>query len=187
MTAFPDAEEFPMAKRFLAVPLVMALFSVFALAQAGDQPLKRAKVGDYAVFKSSGQGFQMIMKNEVVGVKGNEVTIKYTSTVNGMDLPASEQKFDVSTKYNPADAQKNKDLKVVETGSGKETLKIDGKEYQCEWRTNSVTGSVNGIAVDTQSKWWVSKDAPVHGLVKTETRVMGQVLTMELIEAGSKK
>jgi hypothetical protein len=41
--------------------------------------------------------------------------------------------------------------------------------------------------ITTESKVWTSKDAPVFGLVRTETKVFGQVTVMELTESGSKK
>jgi hypothetical protein len=178
-----------MVTRLLAVTGLLLSFAASALSQELDQPLKKAKVGDYAVYTSSGNQVTMTMKVEVTEVKDMKVTVRTTSTVNGNDLPPTEQVYDLTKKFDPTEAlkQKNKDLKVVDTGTGKETLKVGGKEYPCEWRSNTVTASVNGQEYVSQSKVWICMDGPVYGLVRTETTVMGQVYLMELKEAGSKK
>jgi hypothetical protein len=128
------------------------------------------------------------MRQEVTAVTDKTVTIKTTSKTNGFELPASEQTVDIATKYDPAvEAKNRKDNRIVDTGNGEETLKINGKEYKCKWRMNKASVSQGGVNIDTESKVWLSDDAPVYGLVKTETQVFGQATVMELSEAGSKK
>jgi hypothetical protein len=177
-----------MAKRCLGVLSLFLVLAVLAQAQEAEQPLKKAKVGDYVIFKLSSDVAKMSMRQEVTAVTEKEVTIRSTTTVNGMELKATEQTIDISNKADPAvEARNRKDKKIVDTGKGQETLKINGKDYRCEWRSNTTTVTAGGKEITSESKVWTSKDAPVYGLVKTESKVFGQVTVMELTEAGSKK
>ncbi len=177
-----------MAKHFVSTVLICALVAGFATAQQIDQPLKRAKVGDYVVFKTDSPGVKMTMRQEVTEVTEKTVTIKSVSTVNGMELPADVKTEDLTKSADPAVIAENvKKFKVVDTGKGTETLKINGKEYRCEWKSMTTTVTANGMEIKTESKLWMSKDAPVYGLVKTETKTFGMVTVMELTESGSKK
>jgi hypothetical protein len=55
-------------------------------AQEADPPLKRAKVGDYVVFRMTGP-LTGTMRQDVVAVSDKDVTVKTVSTLNGMTLP----------------------------------------------------------------------------------------------------
>jgi hypothetical protein len=177
-----------MAKRFLAALPLLTGMVAFAMAQESDQPLAKAKVGDWAVYNTTSAGFKSTMRQEVVVIKGKVVTVKFTSTVNGSDLPATEQTFDLSKKVDPnVGVDKADNLKIKETGVGKETLKVNGKDYLCEWRANHIIATANGQEFVSESKVWMSKDAPLFGMVKTETRASGMVILMELTESGTKK
>jgi hypothetical protein len=177
-----------MAKRFVAALSVCLAVAVWAAAQEAEQPLKRAKVGDYVVFKMDNAQAKMTMRQEVTAVTDKEVTIRSTTTINGMELKASDQTIDFTKKADPAvEAKNRKDNNVVETGKGQETLKINGKEYKCAWTSNTVTVKNGNMEFITESKVWTSQDAPLYGLVKTVSKVLGQVAVMELTEAGNKK
>ena len=78
-------------------------------------------------------------------------------------------------------------MKIVDTGKGQDNLTINGKDYRCEWTSNTVTVKAGDKEITTESKVWTSKDAPVYGLVKSESKVFGQVTVMELTESGNKK
>lgn len=128
-----------MAKRFLAALLLLAGMVACAIAQESDHPLANAKLGDWAVYSTTSAQFKSTRRQEVVAIKGKMVTVKFTSTVNGLDLPASEQTFDVSKKVDPnVGVDKAHNLKIKETGVGKETLKVNGKDYVCDWRANHI-------------------------------------------------
>ncbi|QVL33303.1 hypothetical protein KIH39_05145 [Telmatocola sphagniphila] len=159
-----------------------------ALAQEVVPPLKKAKIGDYVIFKMDSAGAKMSMRQEVTAVTDQEVTVTTTTTINGMQQKDLEQKFKLNEKYDPSAMAKNqKDAKIEATGKGEETLKIDGKSYKCSWQGNKVTVKNGDMEIVSESKVWISKDAPVFGLVKTETKVFGQTSTLILVESGSKK
>jgi hypothetical protein len=180
-----------MVKHTVSVLALLVALVGLALGQEGEQPLKRAKVGDYAVFKSgleNAKESQMTMRVEVIAVTDKEVTVKFTTYFKGVEPKVSEQKFDITKQYDPTGVEKNPNIiKVEDTGKGQETLKIDGKEYKCDWRANRVTAKAGDMEIVSTSKVWISKDAPVFGLVKTETKVLGQNSVMVLTEAGNKK
>ncbi len=176
-----------MAQRFLGVLLLILVGVGYASAQQAKEPLRNAKVGDYVVYKLSGQ-VQGTMRQEVTAVTGNKVTIKTTSTTGGFALPPSDQTVDITTRYDPAaEARNRKELKFVDTGHGEETLSINGRAYRCQWSSNTTTVTQGGTEIVSESKVWTSPDAPVYGLVKTETKVFGQTTLIELTEAGNKR
>lgn len=152
--------------------------------EADSFPLEKAKVGDYVVFKMIG-AVPGTMSQEVIAVTDKDVTIRFTSVFNGLVQKPTEQTFPKRDKSDPS--QKAKNLKIVDTGTGQETLKIGGKEYRCEWRSNKITATAGDMVITSESKVWMSKDAPVFGLVKTVTTSGGTTTGMELTEAGNKK
>jgi hypothetical protein len=177
-----------MLKRSLFSVSLFAAAVACVCAQDADQPLKRAKVGDYVVHKMSGVGVTGTMKQEVTAVTDKEVTIRFTTTINGMEQKATEQKIDLTQKADPAvEAANRKKFNIVDTGKGQEILKINGKDYKCDWKSMTTTVTQNGMEIVTESKLWMSKDAPVFGMVKTETKTFGQTTVVELAEAGNTK
>ena len=172
-----------MAKRLMTVFCVLLVAGFAGAQEGGGFWLKKAKVGDYVVFKTIGS--PGTTTQEVIAVTDKDVTIRFTSVFNGLAQKPTEQTFSKTPKADPA--QKAKNLKIVETGTGKETLKIGGKEYRCDWRSNKITATAGNMVIESESKVWLSKDAPVFGLVKTETTSGGVRTGMELTDAGNKK
>jgi hypothetical protein len=170
-------------KRYLS-SLVLLSAAGTTWAEEPDVPLKRAKVGDYVVFKMTGS-VAGSMRQEVVAVSEKEVTVKTVSTINGTTLPAEVKAYPIDSKPDP-DAG-NKDVKIVAESSGTETLKIGGKEYRCTWRAVTTLAKVADMEVKSEAKVWISKDAPVFGMVKTVSTIFGTTTAVELSEAGGAK
>jgi hypothetical protein len=168
-------------KRFVSS---LVLFSVagLALAQEADVPLKRAKVGDYIVYKMIGSVLGT-MRQEVLAVTDKDVTIKSVTTINGMTLPADVKAYPINSKSDPASL--NKDVKIIAESAGTETLKIGGKEYRCTWRAVTTSAKVADMEVKSEAKVWISKDAPVFGMVKTVSTTFGTTTTVDLSEVGN--
>jgi hypothetical protein len=164
--------------------LVLLSLAGLTWAEDADVPLKRAKVGDYVVFKMSGPASGS-MRQEVVAVSEKDVTIKTITTINGMTLPADTRAFPINSKADPAAG--NKDVKIVDEKSGTETLKIGGKEYRCTWRAVTTLAKVGDMEVKSEGKVWISKDAPVFGMVKTVSTTFGTTTEVELSEVSSAK
>jgi hypothetical protein len=177
-----------MAKWFFGVLSLLVAFGGFASADEPDFPLTRAKVGDWVVFKMDSGNAKMRMRQEVTEVTDKTVTIKSIVSYNDVEQPPVIKTEDKISKDDPAvEAKNRKEFKYIDTGKGQETLKINGKDYRCDWKSMTTTATVNGMEITTASTLWMSKDAPVYGLVKTETKSNGSVDVMELIDSGSKK
>jgi hypothetical protein len=164
--------------------VVLLSVAGLAWAQDADPPLKTAKVGDYVVFKMTGP-VTGSMRQEVVAVSEKEVTVKTVTTINGMTLPADTKAYPINSKADPTAG--NKDVKIVAESAGTETLKIRGKEYRCTWRAVTTVAKTADMEVKSEGKVWISKDAPVFGMVKTVSTTFGSTTTVELSEAGRAK
>ncbi len=164
--------------------LVLLGIAGMTWAQDADLPLKRAKIGDYVVFKMTGP-VTGTMRQEVVAVSEKDVTVKTITTLNGMTLPADVKAYPINNKYDPTNG--NKDVKIVAESSGEETLKIGGKEYRCTWRAVTTSAKVADMEVKSEGKVWISKDAPVFGMVKTVSTTLGMTTAVELSEVGGAK
>jgi hypothetical protein len=176
-----------MVTRFIGVLSLLVAVVGYTSAEEPDMPLTRAKVGDWVLFKMDNPQSKMSMRMEVTEVTDKTVTIKSVTTINGMELPVDVKTMDKISKGDPAVEQRNrKEFNYVDTGKGQETLKINGKDYRCDWKSMTTTSTAGGVTVKTESKLWMSKDAPVYGMVRTETKSMGQTYVMELVDSGHK-
>lgn len=178
-----------MRSRFFAPLLFLGL--TFAALNADDKienPFKKAKVGDFVVYKTTikGQTFTTTMKQTVTEVSDKEVTIELQISTNGKELPPSTSKIDLTKSFDLTAMGKNS-AEVKKLDSGKETLTINGKEYACEWIKTKSTTKVQDKEFTAEAKIWTSKDIPLNGVVKVETISDFGNSTMELVEFGSKK
>ena len=127
------------------------------------------------------------MRQEVVAVSEKDVTVKtnVSTTLNGMTLPADTKAFPIDSKPDPNAG--NKDVKIVAESAGTETLKIGAKEYRCTWRAVTTVANAAGMEVKSEAKVWISKDAPVFGMVKTVSTTFGSTTAVEISEAGARQ
>jgi hypothetical protein len=191
-----------MTLRLLAAAAAICLAPLAARAADDDNPYKNAKVGDYATYKVNtkvaGNNVGGTVTQTVTAKSEKEATVKATGKFNVMgmdiDIPATEQKIDLTKPYDPtkvgAGLPAGTDIKVEKGKEGKEKLKIGGKEYETTWTTYTVKGKAMGQDVDAEMKAWMSKDVSM-GMVKMEmtASAAGQKIemTMELTETGNKK
>jgi hypothetical protein len=183
----------------MKVRLLVALLIVAAplAARAADEenPYKKVKVGEFATYKMTtkvaGQSLEGTITQTVAAKDDKEVTLKVTGKVNGMDIPAQEQKIDLTKPYDPTKTAvpPGTDAKVEKLKDGKEKIKAGGKEYDCKWESFKVTGKAMGIEMNADVKVWQSKDLPLQ-MVKMEMNAefagMKMEMNMELSETGSK-
>lgn len=137
------------------------------------------KVGTTATLqtttKMNGRALSQIkMIQKLVEKNDKEVVIEISTIVvaNGMEFKTKSNK--VTHKRNvkssltkPADVP---NLKFVETGKGKESIKVGGKTYACNW----ISTSSNFGGVKTESKVWMSDKVPgmmVKTMVKTSSGI----------------
>jgi hypothetical protein len=179
--------------------LVLAMVAVAPLAARAaeeENPYKKAKVGDYATYKMTTKIGNMTLEGtatqSVTAKDDKEATVKMVLKVNGMEIPAQEQKIDLTKPYDPTKTglPPGADVKVEKLKDGKEKIKAGGKEYECKWESFKISGTAMGVEISGEVKVWQSKDMPLQ-VIKMEStaKVAGMDVdsTMELTEAGSKK
>jgi len=183
-----------MKVRLLAA-LLVAVAPLAARAADEENPYKKVKVGEFATYKmttkAAGQTVEGTVTQTVTAKDDKEATLKVTGKVNGMDIPAQEQKIDLTKPYDPTKSAvpPGTDAKVEKLKEGKEKIKAGGKEYDCKWETYKIKAKAGGQEIEADVKAWMSKDLPLL-VVKMEMTgdVMGMKMEMEmeLSESGSK-
>ena len=182
--------------RLLAAAFVVVLAPVASRAADDENPYKNAKVGDFATYKMSmkvaGMDLGGTITQSVAAKSDKEVTLKVTGKINGMDVPETEQKIDITKAFDPTKLanQTGTDVKVEKGKEGKEKIKVMGKEYESTWTSYKVKGKANGVEIDSDMKVWMAKDLPAaFGKMEMTMTVMGMKIemTMDLSETGSKK
>ncbi len=134
-----------------------------------DRPLMRVKIGDYVTSKISGV-VSASMTMEVVEATDKDVTIRYSVIINGKSEKPMEVTLPRNLKVDHISDKQANGYKISNLQDGKETLKVNGKEYRCDWK--SFYGKRESTKNDAEFKLWTSKDVPIVGLVKTQQRLI---------------
>lgn len=180
--------------RLIAV-LAALVVVPFAFAADEENPYKKLKVGDYATYKMTtkiaGMNLEGTITQTVAKKDDKEATLKVTGSLNGMEIPAQEQKIDLTKPFDPTKANlpPGSEATVEKLKYGKEKIKAGGKEYETKWETYKVKAKANGLEIEAEVKAWMAKDFPFQ-VVKMEmtTEVAGMKLEMEMeiSESGTK-
>ncbi len=179
-------------RSLFAVALV--LFIVPASRAADDEnPFKKVKVGEWADYKM----VTTVMGNNITGKVRMKITAKDDAnatleitgkaTLMGMelDVPAQKQTIELGKPFDPTSNPsfpKGTDVKTERSGKETEKIKVNGKEYDASWIKSK--WSANNVPYEV--KVWLSKDAPLSGMVKMEMTSTAINMTMELTGSGSK-
>jgi hypothetical protein len=181
-----------MSFRKLALVLALVLVPLAARAEDKEHPYKNAKKGDWIAYKMTtsvmGNNIEGTLKQTVADKDDKSVTIKITGKFMNFDVPPQEQKIDLTKPYDPSKAAPGaENAKVEKVDSGKETLEIGGKKYECEWVKNKIAADVNGMKFESEVKIWLAKSAPLGGMVKMEMKSKQTDMTMEMTDSGTEK
>jgi hypothetical protein len=182
--------------RLFAAALALAVAPV-AFAADDENPYKKAKVGDFATYKMTtkigGLNVEGVVTQEVTAKDDKEATVKTSGKVNGMDIPATDVKIDLTKPYDPTKANGNlpqgAEVKVEKLKDGTEKLKVAGKDYDTKWETYKMNVKAQGMEFATEMKVWQSKELSIPMLkMEMTAEVAGQKMEifMELTETGSK-
>ncbi len=192
-------------KSVLALAVAMlGIPSLFAKDEE-ENPFKKAKVGDYATYKMEGKVGVGGMNFEISGTVTQTViekddkkaVIEIETDIPGLPVkpPKQKQEIDLTKPFDPsklsggAQIPGGGELKLEKGKSGKEKVKVGGKEYETNWET--VTGKTklpDPIGeIEMNIKTWTSKDVGLGGMVKMEMKSNLMDMVMELKETGSKK
>jgi len=150
--------------------------------------------GDWVEFKTTNGAKETVISRQTVLDKNDkEITLKLESSINGKSSEPLEQKINIQTPTDPEEVLKNlKGIKAtLETlGTGKESLTIAGKTYDCRWEKKKTTFMYDNPMIPTTefiTKSWRSSDVPFGGTVKIETTMSGVTSVTELAGFGKGK
>lgn len=182
-----------MLLRLPAVALLALIASEFSAADE-ENPFRKAKVGDYAkystVLLTGGAEVKGARVQTVTAASEKEVTLKTVTEIGGKEVPNKrpDQKIDLSKPFDPAADDFTAGTKWEKLKQGKEKVKVNGKEYECDWATYKPVAP--GKADPTgELKVWTCPDVPFVVRRSLTMKFNGNELhyTVELTEFGGKK
>lgn len=155
----------------LAAMGLVLLLTIGVMAMDIPNPLKNAKVGDWALMEMQG-GIQQ--KQTVLKITVDAVTVKMDTIMNGKLINSMEMDLPLKGKGSAEAAMAPEDGPEPKIGS--ETVTLNGKELKCT--TYEVT-SEHGT-----TKTWICSDIPINGMVKSET---DGTVNLKLVDWGHGK
>ena len=175
--------------RFLSLVIVLSALPLMSLAgEKADNPLKNAKIGDYAVYTNTASengkdAESTTVKKTVIATSDKEVTVRTEITAGGKTLEKNDTKIDLTKAYDPIADMTAPGQKWEKIGAGKEKIKIGAKNYDCTWITGK---GEDGKKIAYHFKIWTDKSVP-FGVVKVEMKSADFKLRHELTESGNAK
>jgi hypothetical protein len=180
--------------RLLSLVIVFCAMPLISPAgEKADNPFKKAKIGDYVVYKvttsANGKEVEQSKKQTVTAKNEKELTMQTAVTWGGKTVNDKDTKIDLTKPYDmvadfAAGFQKEKWKK---TGDGKEKVKVGDKTYDCNWIAFKGVVEVLGDKSDSEIKVWVAKSVPLGGLVKMEIKSGLTSIRTEITESGGAK
>jgi hypothetical protein len=181
----------------LCAALVMVAAPLAARGADEENPFKKVKVGDFAVYKTTtsfgGKDLEGTVTRTVTAKNDQEATVKTVAKVGAVvDDKAPDEKIDLSKPYDLFKAglvPAGTEAKVEKLKEGTEKLKAAGKEYDCRWETFRLTAKTGGVEVTGEGKVWQSKDLPLNTVkweFSADVAGMKWEMKLELAETGHK-
>ncbi|HYG73535.1 MAG TPA: hypothetical protein VEK08_00780 [Planctomycetota bacterium] len=175
--------------RALLCLIAITLSLSLCLRAEEENPLKKAKVGDWIEWTTSSKfgGFAMEggMKQTVKAKTDADVTLEIANKTPAGDVK-QEIKINLNEKYDPRKQDPNAEFK--ETGKGEETITVGGKSLKTTWTSYETTSNAGGQKMTIKGKAWVSPEVPLGGLVKSENEIVGMgKQSLELKDFGTGK
>lgn len=182
----------------LTAALAVALAAgVVTLTAQEPNPYAKAKVGDYAVYKTSTKlgGITMdgLLTQTVTATDGKEATITVTGKVNNQDVPQpASYKIDLTKPFDPTKANgpmpEGTSMEVEKVKEGKddkeriEKVKVGDKSYDARVETYKTKVKAGGMEFETRVKVWLVRDLPVP-LAKFELAADVEMQRLEVLMA----
>jgi hypothetical protein len=179
---------------FSLVIVICAMPLVSPAGEPADHPFKKAKIGDYVLYKATtsfnGMDREMIVKHTVSAKSEKEATMQTITTYEFMGKTVNKAepdvKIDLTTPFDSITDNLKKG-KWEKTGNGKEKIKVGDKTYDCTWATAKREDVRDGKKTETEIKIWSAKSVPLTGVVKREVKSAGINQRMEITGSGSAK
>lgn len=185
-----------MKTRCLPALLVLCLTQI--VSAQGENPIRKAKVGDWVNYKMTVAvgDFTVPGRMRMTISAKDEKNATMTLDIDVLNRKESkETKIDLTQAYDPTNlaglgSGVPDGVKIAKAGDGKETITVGGKKYVCTWTTVKMSGDVGGMKVDGEVKIWMSREIPLAGLVKMDTKMKTDIgvvgLIAEVSDSGSK-
>jgi hypothetical protein len=184
----------------LLAALALAAGAV-SLAAQEPNPYAKAKVGDFATYKTStklaGIAVDGTLTQQVTAANDKEVTIAVTGKVSGQELPGPvEYKIDLTKPFDPTQASgplpPGTEMQVEKVKQDKERLekvKVGDKTYDARVDVYKTKIKAGGMDFESRITAWVVKDLPVP-MAKMELAADVDMqrleVSMDLLETGNK-
>lgn len=174
--------------RFLSLVIVLCALPLMSRAgEKADNPLKNAKVGDYAVYTNTtsenGKDTLSSVKKTVIATSEKELTVRTEITAGGKILEKTDIKIDLTKPYDLLADMTAPGQKWEKIGAGKEKVKIAAKTYDCTWISGK---GEDGNKIKFEFKIWSDKSV-VFGVVKVEMKSADFKLRHEITESSIAK
>lgn len=180
---------------------VLAL-AVGAVALAADEPnpYAKAKVGDYATYKTTtklaGITVEGTLTQTVTAINDKEATIAVTGKVNNQEIPAPvEFKIDLTKPFDPTKSSGALPPGVemqVEKLNEKEKIEkvtVGGKAHDARVDTYKMKVKAGGSEFESRLRAWIVKDLPVPMAkmdLAADVEMQRFEVLMELQETGNR-
>jgi hypothetical protein len=184
----------------LIAALALAVGAVSVTAQEPN-PYAKAKVGDYATFKTStkvaGIPVDGVLTQQVTAKTDKEVTIAVTGKVSNQDIPGGvEYKIDLTKPFDPTQASgplptgtEVQVEKVKEDKPKTEKVKVGDKTYDARVDTYKTKVKAGMMEFESRVRAWVVPELPVP-MAKMELAADVDMqrleVVMELTETGNR-
>jgi hypothetical protein len=184
-----------MNTRACLAAVALVLLPLATRAADEDNPYRNTKVGDYFLYKLvaklGNQTLDGSLTEVVTARTDKEVLIKVTGKMGGADLPVVQLKIDLNKPFDPSKVgPSGADVKVEKGRSGKEKIKVLGKEYEATWTNYKLKGKAGQLDLESDLKVWTAEGGPAP-ILRMEQAILDSGIksgmTMELSETGNKK
>jgi len=163
------------------------LLAASIAADPTENMYRTAKTGDWIEWKTN----DVVMRQTVTAKTDATLTLRIEQTIDGKKGPPLDQFIDLKGPFPPVRKAEPKDetkTDVEELGTGKETLTVGGKTYDCTWAKRKTTITFKGgITFVSVTKGWNCPDVPLGGAVRMETEIQGKTSVTEMTGSGRGK
>jgi len=163
----------------------MQILTAAVVLVLSQNPYRDARVGDWVEWR----GDNGVVRHTATAIEKGVLIVRVDWSQGGVKKTPTEMRIELARPF-PRPLPPDPDLKVVKEvlGSGRETLTIEGKRYECEWvrrrSTTSITGEPDQVSV---SKEWRCRDVPLSGAVRVESEQDGVTTVMQLSGFGRQR
>ena len=185
--------------RLIAV-LALAV-GALSLTARDPNPYAKAKIGDYATFKSSnklaGIPVDGVITMQVTAATEKEVTITVTGKLSNQDIPPGEYKIDLTKPFDPTQASgpvpqgtEMQVEKIKEEKPRTEKVKVGDKTYDARVDSYKAKVKAGGMEFESRIRAWIVPDLSAVPMAKFELKSeveMQQIeVLLELTESGNR-